>query len=357
MGFSVFRTINTPINKFADNLGKTIVKLNKIASNELKSDSVVFNFSKATPEDLKRLTSKSMKDTYKRVTWTNPEDGKVYHILKEGRTKEGINVKILDRDGAFVKNATLQPKKIVVFDQFRSLRGKLTHGELVETFVKRFNPFADVERLHHKQNVIEMVRYRGVLPQKLQTKKMQKLYEKMQEGKQVDYISISETAMADIGNFANMHPGECQKQFLAAGVENVEDYKPLIRTYRKMMDKGAKIFMAAGNSKEKGAINSFLAIDGIEGVGALEHNGKVAMDSASKNSSFTRSYEKRSYYPQLVKDNNGKILGLNITGRPGAELPYNYKTNGLKNKIGGTSYATPVRVAKLSLNDMMQGVL
>ena len=56
-------------------------------------------------------------------------------------------------------------------------------------------------------------------------------------------------------------------------------------------------------------------------------------------------------------DESGKILGVNITGLEGTDLPLNRKTKRLPNILGGTSYATPIRTAKLALNDMMEGIL
>ena len=37
--------------------------------------------------------------------------------------KKGINIRILSSEGEFIKNATLEPKTIVIFDQFKNLGG------------------------------------------------------------------------------------------------------------------------------------------------------------------------------------------------------------------------------------------
>ena len=62
--------------------------LNKIAIKGTRAPKT-FTFSKATPQDLKRLTSNTIADSYSRVTWTNPKDGKIYHILKESELTNG----------------------------------------------------------------------------------------------------------------------------------------------------------------------------------------------------------------------------------------------------------------------------
>lgn len=339
--------------RFAATIGKVTRQLNKIAIQSTKADAMVYTYPKATPEDLQRLTSKSIKDSYKRVTWTNPEDNKVYHILEEGRKNGKVQVRILDKDGAFVKNAELTPKKIVIFDSFFSPRG-FTHGEMMETFVKRFNPFADVERLEHKKGWIENIKYRGKLPMHLELKRFQELSEQMEKGKQVDYISVSEANLLNATDVIGKS-GKTQQAYMAQS-GYIEGLRPV---FEKIMSKGTRIFEASGNENTyaKYLVSDRLAIEGVEGVGSLK-NGKIAQDSCSRNSVFTQHYEQRDYKVRLSKDKNGNILGLNVTGLSGTDIPLTWKTKKLgERNIGGTSYATPVRVAKLALNDMMQGII
>ena len=91
-------------------------QMNKIATREIKTASIP-TFSKASPEDLRRLTSSAVDATSSRVRWTNPKDGKVYNLLKQGESQKGdVIVRILDEDGAFVKEATIKPKTIGIID-------------------------------------------------------------------------------------------------------------------------------------------------------------------------------------------------------------------------------------------------
>ena len=55
-------------------------KLNQIAIRQIKQP-INSSFPKATIEDLRRLTSETIEDSFSRVQWTNPKDGKVYHLL------------------------------------------------------------------------------------------------------------------------------------------------------------------------------------------------------------------------------------------------------------------------------------
>lgn len=125
--------------------------LNKVAIKGAKAPKV-FTYPKATPQDLKRLTSNTLKDSYSRVTWTNPKDGKIYHILKESELPDGnIAIRILNEDGSFLKNASIKPEKIIVIDDFEqnkmSIYG-ISHGEIVTTFLRRNNPFAQIETIN-----------------------------------------------------------------------------------------------------------------------------------------------------------------------------------------------------------------
>ena len=336
--------------RFDSKLGKITRTLNKMAIEAQKADSVVYTYPKATPEDYIRLTSEKMEDAYKRVTWTNPKDKKVYHILADGRKNGLVHVRILDSEGAFVKNAELEPKTIVVFDNFYSPRG-ITHGEIMETFVKRFNPFANVERLEHKKGLYEIIRYRGKNPMHLEAKRFGELANKIEKGKKVDYISISEAHLVDAEDVMRMS-GEKQLEYVRQS-QYIGDIEPI---FRRISSSGARIFEAAGNERNyaKELVSDRLAIDGVEGVGSIT-NGTIAKDSCSRNSIFTQHYEQRNYSARLVRDENGKPFGVNITGLNGVDFPLNRKTVKLIDRhFGGTSYAVPVRVAKLSLAEMME---
>lgn len=368
MSVSINRAVQTRV--FLNKIGQTARKLNKQAMHDLQLDKLEYSFPKASAKDLKRLTSKTLEDSYKRVRWVNPKDGKVYFILEEGRSKKGIDVRILSSEGEFVKNAQLKPKTVVIFDQFKNLGGlrnllklkfarSVSHGEIVETYLRRTNPFVNIEHLDHKKNIFELVKYRGKLPQSLANKRFKQLDNQIKKGHEVDYLSITEAVVADIGEISKKQ-GLIQSSVLQ---QNVFDgaLAPMRKFLSSIRRQGTRIFSSASNEHEapKQKVNVILAIDGVEGVGSLVKNKngvQVASDSASRNSVFTQHYEKRNYHGRIVKE-NGKILGINITGQYGVDLPYNEKNKSLVRPISGTSFATPVRVAKVALNDMLEGIL
>lgn len=81
------KTVYLP--RFISEEMRTAREMNKNAILELKKP-IDRSFSKATPEDLKRLTDTSFEISGKRTVYTNPRDGKIYHLLSEGKTDNGL---------------------------------------------------------------------------------------------------------------------------------------------------------------------------------------------------------------------------------------------------------------------------
>lgn len=267
--------------------------LNKIALREVKNPKT-FNFQKATKEDLKRLTSNTIEDSYSRVTWTNPKDSKIYHILKEKELDNGnISVRILNEDGSFLKNAEVKPKKIVIIDDFndKSQSYGLTHGEMVSTFAKRHNPFAKVETIDvgmsfpHDSKYIEAV---------------ESLNRRVNNGEQIDFVSCSNGAICYTTDkrFRNI-PSELDS------ISNLANGK-------------TRVLYSSGNSindAAKTANNVLLTTRQVEGVGSISPNThKISDFSASRNSYFTQHYECGEYHFRPTSN------GVNITGLSGTDL-------------------------------------
>ena len=384
--------------------------LNKIAIKGTKAQKV-FNYPKATPQDLKRLTSNTLKDSYSRVTWTNPKDGKIYHILKESELPDGnIAIRILNEDGSFLKNASIKPKKIIVIDDFEqnkmSIYG-ISHGEIVTTFLRRNNPFAQIETIN--TGLADTMNPEFFKPFK-------QILQRIKNGEKIDYISCSKGAIC-----------------YSTG-KNMRGKVPQFQPITDVADSGTRVLFASGNSIDNptGTANQVLLLaDKIEGVGSLSpQTHKLSNFSSSRNSFFTQHYEVGEHYIRPTE------YGANITGLPGTDIVINnpkYKqevenniligknkervdkllekikaeikevqqkrvglmrgridfnelrkleqrqntleqrrvklvrlmgSTSLENgkyeateKFFGTSFSTPIRTAKLALNDMMEGIL
>lgn len=397
---------------------KTALNMNKNVIRQVKKP-LVRNYSAATPEDLKRLTSTSIEDSFSRVEWVNPKDGKVYNILKQGETNSGnVSVRILDENGGFIKDAELTPKVIGIPDNYSDVVSSLglSHGVMVTTFARRNNPFAKYVPFSITRNEI------------VDFKELDNVFEYIKKGGKLDYLSCSYGT--DVFSKKKL-PAEYSKFFADKQI------------YDRLSSRhGTRILSAANNatpeslSQVNSISNNILVINSkVEGVGALSpQTGKISNFSLSRNSNLTQHYELGEFQPTLTKD------GINLTGLPGTDIGFLSKkmqdvaTNPLigkscdkvkhlldvingrlrdiqketfglfsskrplpeimkekallekqkmlytqrsrrifdymsqlrvedgkyqvpMDKITGTSVSTPIRVAKLALNDMMEGVI
>ena len=274
-------------------------QMNKIAIRQAKAGEVVRTYPKATPQDLKRLTSETIEDSYSRVTWINPKDGKVYNLLKQGETEDGkVIVRILDEEGAFIKEAKLTPKKIKIYDSDNSKvdLGKyyeeMSHGEVVTRFTRRANPFADIEYINidhtREQNTIFNC-YNNLADE------YKKLHKSLIEGDKVDYISLS------IGLNPNIVP---PKGLLEKAGKTLFEYKTTVDTFPTSQlikyHPNLRVLQASSNAG-KDVISPDLMFKGIEGVGALGKNGKIADFSASRSSILTQHYEQGVFQKHPTK--------------------------------------------------------
>lgn len=391
--------------------------MNKFAILQSRT-TLIRKYPKATKQDLARLTSQTIDDTYSRAEWLNPKDGKIYNLLKQGETKDGkIIVRILDQEGAFIKDAQIKPKTILIPDNYTEPTNifGIPHGELTLTYAKRNNPFAKYEKLNLSQ--IDLAN----------KKDFELIANYLKNGK-ADYISCSYGTKVYYNKKIDL-PEKLQAQ-----LEEFEQYDSIAKDRR--------ILFSADNAGENDYNNIsevanryLLGNQKVEGVGALNHGlGKIACFSLSRNSALTQHYELGEFYPKVTKN------GLNITELPGTDLPFpNSKleqtaqnpligkpvlkvkqliakidsrindlekekfslfkqkksimeilkgrshiekqidlyqqrkkkiltySNDLINEDGvfnipfqaitGTSFATPIRTAKLALNDMMEGII
>lgn len=276
--------------------------MNKIAVKRIKTP-IVRSYPKATKQDLKRLTSQTIEDSYSRVEWLNPKDGKTYNLLKQGETKDGkVIIRILDNEGAFIKEAQIKPKTILIPDNYTDTTTTfgIPHGELTMTYAKRNNPFARYSKINlSKEDLVNK-------------KDFEKINEYLKQGNDADYISCSYGITVNY----NKQKLELTDNFKSA-LEEYEQYDTITNNHRR-------ILFGANNASENEynqvpiLANKYLWENKkVEGVGALSHGlGKIANFSLSRNSSLTQHYELGEFYPRLTKN------GLNITELPGTDLPF-----------------------------------
>lgn len=310
--------------------------MNKLALRDIRHRNKVGYFKNAAPEDLVRLTDSSSEASFLRVRWVNPKDGKVYHLLNNGRTDDGLQiVRILNSDGGFVKEAALNKKKIIVFelqcDVFLSNINNISHAELMTLFVKRYNPFADIKLYYWKDNL--------------------KISKEMLQELDKDTAAISCAFSFCSSTFPN--------NFIKRWVYNFETLKEEFAKVSKQLGADLsgipphiRVFMSTGNAG-KNVYNIYHSSSNIiEGVGSLSSSGKIADYSASRNSYFTQHYERGEFCVIQYKD------GFSFTGTNEIDIPAKSEEILVHDKpLEGTSLSVSIRAAKAVLNEMMEGVL
>ncbi len=296
----------------------------------------------ASGEDLKLLLSGSQRDIQKKCSYVSPKDLKTYNILLKSKNKDGtLNVRILDDYGKFIKEAQIKPKKVIVLDNFSNAnvpltfdnKQKIPHGEVVKKIIQRSNPFNHYEFIDISAGENRLNPYAALV----------QLLKRVEAGEKIDAIScsfakeFSEEMLEDMLaiKLKNRTMVE-QKEVIQEAAGSYDDLKELIdnnKLFEQLKEHGVKIFVGAGNSnkivdgKKENAINADLFNNGTQGVGALNHEGKIAGYSASRKSIFTPNYE------------NGDLLieyrqrGFNIAGGAGIDVPYTKQVQDLYKDI------------------------
>ena len=323
--------------------------MNKIAIKDeyIIRSKKVLSSSKILPEDLKRLESTTLEDTYKRAFWINPKDDKGYHLLDEGRTKNGLQkLRILDENGVFVKNTVVKPKTVILTDLKNNIVSlyiknefdniDITHTDLINILARRYNPFAKYKTVlyDYEPNIVNKEYFR-------------KLYRAID--KDTSYISAS-FGQSYTSNMPIKGKGKEIQHELENHIKCIDSIVQTNKLFRKIANK-VRFLMGTGNNGNC-RINIYLST-GIEGVGGLNPMHKVHMNSSSRNSFFTQHYENYQFPIKMTEE------GLSITGLHGTDIPITTPLFPGESfgTISGTSYSTPVRAAKLALNDMMEGLL
>ncbi len=292
--------LSLELPRFCTEEMKTALKMNKNAIRQVKQP-LVRNYSAACPEDLKRLTSTSIEDSFSRVEWVNPKDGKLYNILKQGETNNGnVLVRILDESGGFIKEAELTPKVIGIPDNYSDIVGSLglSHGEMVTTFARRNNPFAKYVPFSITRDEISNF------------KELDNVFDYIKNGGKLDYLSCSYGT--DVYSKKKL-TAEYMKFFADKQIYD-----------RLSSQQGTRILSAASNSSPEtlsqvnSISNNILVLNSkVEGVGALSpKTGKISDFSLSRNSNLTQHYELGEFQPTLTKD------GINLTGLPGTDIGF-----------------------------------
>lgn len=319
-------------------------EMNKLVLKDIKYPDKFNIFKNALQEDLVRLTDKSSEASFQRVRWVNPKDGKAYYLLNNGKTDDGRQiVRILDSDGAFIKEAAINKKKIIVFecmsDEHYLNTDNITHADLMKLFVKRYNPFADIKLYYWKDDL--------------------KISKEMLQELDKDTAAISCAFCCNARIIPSNRIRQWFNNIFNKRTKISEPEKLSIELANDAIKKGEdlvgipphiRIFMSSSNAG-KNAYNKYLSLKNVEGVGSLDYHGKIAEYSSSRSSYFTQHYEAGEFGVMQYKE------GFTITGTNDIDIPVKSNECKLLKPLAGTSFSVSIRTAKVVLNEMMEGLL
>ncbi len=317
--------------------------MNQAVLTQLKSSKKKNAFPKASNADLKILTDKTYTASFQKTVWVNPKNGKSYHLINSGSDKNGrIIVRILDKDGGFVKEIPIKKKKILVFEPESNECSKtlnMRHSDLMSLFVKRYNPFADVKVCfwHDKLNLSKEV-----------LKEIDKDTAAISCAFQNAESIIPKNKISKFYyEFFNKRVKVTPKHLFESLKQNLDSE---IKEF-SVIPQHVRVFMAAGNYG-KNSYNRYLVLKNVEGVGSLDCRGKVADFSGSRNSYFTQHYELGEFPVLQTPD------GYSFTGTNDIDIPLKSdKFRLLEATLRGSSISVSIRAAKAVLNQMMENIL
>lgn len=344
---------------YASNEGKMTRDLNKtaVSRSALNFSLQDYRFVKASKEDLKILLSVNKKDALKRCLYISPKTLKTYHIvLKETLSDGRKSVRILDETGAFVKEALITPKKVVVLDCFKYKTRPLNydgtaqcaHGELTKHLMQKANPFNEYEfidigidkshvstetilsdllaRLKSKEKIdVLSCIYAGELSYEMLEKmcKTELVHKPMSVQKRVIKDTLKKLLNSSDEQIVKDHSAWVE----GLNTKNAKDLREFaeiyneIKLYDEIHRRGVKIFMGAGNKSGKNNefLNYALLSDGVEGVGAINAQGKLEAYSSSKKTLFSPHVECGDIHIDYTPK------GFRISSLYGADIPYTKK--------------------------------
>ncbi len=278
-------------------------------------------------EDAKLIASNAANMVNKWISWTDPNSGQIYTIIKKADNPDGTKlVRILNNAGEVVTETNITPKKIVVLDDFQNSLpcsiGEVAgaHGAIVTKFIERNNPIADIEAVNCT-NKTEA------------TTALKEILKRIQNGEKIDALNCSfgdETNLTQAYRSLLRSKAPYSKEIITSypaskkiidslqeysgtnsSIEKINEQRRLIE---EIISSGTEVIFAAGN-KAKEKLSLFSGIEGCNIVGALGKDGKIADYSASR--AFTPHFEIGAVTLKATAE------GINITGHKGADIPYN----------------------------------
>lgn len=260
-------------------------------------------------------------------------------------------------------------KNVAIVDEFKTktidLDGDnvpdISHGHLVETYLKASNPNVKVDRFQ--------VDYNDPKKQNFNNKDVlnafEKVYQKIENGEKYDAVNLSMGSNYDISNLQktvnkginNKNINQFKPQIKDYVSKNLPEVNKNISSLEKITSKGVPVYVSAGNDKAS-HYNLLGLANGTKAVGSSDHKGNVSGFSANNND--ISNFEKGEYFLRTTKDSNGNINGMDVNNDGKPDIPVSILSDSKAKKgplfgsgpikdvstVNGTSFSAPVAIAR-----------
>lgn len=208
------------------------------------------------------------------------------------------------------KITALEPARIAVIDNFDKKivdidadgTPDISHGDLVERYIKTQNPDAIITRVEiptDANNQFDIDIY---------TKKMNELADRIAAGEKIDAVNVSLASEIDLAGHPSVSPANIKdykhkvrydliNKVDASSSEANQTFKGCVEATERVSSQGVPVYIAAGNNSET-SYNLFGIAEGTTQVGTID----VAGDTILARNSDVARYEQGEYFTGPIYD-------------------------------------------------------
>jgi len=272
-------------------------------------------------EDIKLLSSNAADMVKKWTRWIDPKSGKMYTVINKGNNPDGTRiVRVLNEAGELTAEKSIIPKKIIIIDNFQEQNATAytsldyffkSHGSIVEKFLERNNPVADIEHIHHGLDDAQDIDI------------FKHILDRIKSGEKIDVINCSFGYLFDLDRamtgcstkLKRTYPAnkEFINTLLSCPDEEYSMQQKIMGLIEDITSTGTRIVFASGNEGKLG-LNLYAGAKGVDVVGALGQEGRIADYSSSVQ--MLQHLESGIVRPKLSEH------GINITGLSGVDVSF-----------------------------------
>lgn len=247
-------------------------------------------------------------------------------------------------------------KTVAIVDNFEAITEDIdgdgipdvSHGEVVENFLRSANP--DVEVIRY--DVSENKKTKGGSAKKIK-KSFEDIAKRIKNGEKIDGVNLSMGNTEKISTLNRWIKGKINNNNIDKKEDAIRDslywkmngIESTLESIEKVTAEGVPVYTGAGNDGAE-YYNTFGLAKGVTQVGSTTQSGNPYLNSGDN--SDVKRWEQGVYNVKAIQDKSGKVLGYDYTGdgkidlsvERGSNKNYDPKKMGWKD-IMGTSFASP----------------